>query len=1357
MTYFLRVLAAVALLASAISDAKAIDLGGGAMPVAFEPNKPISLPAAGEIRIDGVVTSPTPVTLILRIDDGQSTSYSSRMNDERGLPPGPFSLRFDVANLQASNGRRLNPTDIRRAIVFINGAGTGRITRFDVVEKTSAASVISPNPQSASTLVEIGTGFLPISFEPKQTVMLPTTGEIRIDGLNTGTAPFNLVIRIDDALSSDYMSRMNDERSVAPGPFSLRFDTSHLKATNGRVLDPTRIIRVIAFVNGDGVGTVTRFNAAPKIGPTPAATTRPTAPETQTVGSTVTFATGPFPSAFEPDHPVALPPAQTLQLEGTIDSPTPALLVLRIDDGQSVDYASRMNDEREVPPGPFSLEYDTSNLRAKNGRVLNPSDIRRIIAFIDGAGSGTIMRFAVTPKANTTSASHTDAAAQPSSITIKPGEARAFGKGPLPIVFEPDRPVSLTATHELRINGTISGPTAATLILRVDDAETTDYQSRMNLEHALKPGPFSIRIDVANLRTSNGRSIKATNITRVIAFINGSGTAIATRFDVGPKDGPAIPLASSSTPAKNKSASSIKSGPKLIGPQTLSTGTLPIKYDPSTPVAFGDADEIRVEGFNDGKEPAAVALRIDDGQSSGYPSRFNDERMLPPGPFKLRIGLKGLKAPSGRILDHGDIRRIHLFPWQGSPNVRIVKFETGRGRTLPLGATGYALGADNAPLHPGFERIAPGDQRIGARGTTEAIRRPAPDPLVANGLRGIRTLTLLAPKGRVRVTIWSEDPGEWEELPREFERRIRVNGKDAWIHKMSADQWISERYLRGSKTEHSTTDDAWTAYGKHRGNRRWLDVDAPKGTVVIELSGAEASAYYLSAVLIEPAPTNTSDKTESPSQALVETQRAEWYQSNYPVAEYKIGNNDGGTPIALHWSDATQSRTAPITIKTAPDSGAGIRLDVTSDATLEKPRITITPPIRANEQIPTTIWASELRLERDSTVLKLTDNRLIADTTLRPLKANNMRSYELWFDIAKGSPPGAYLGYVTFYNGKREIRIPIEITVLAVELPLPSKPSGFYLARAPHLSYFPGLAIARDQQLGCDLEFMRRFGLSNTAPPIAGLDRQDLTVFGTDMRRPGGGGAQVTPGWLIYNPLVELHKRHGSNRGAEIVARLETMIKAAALPQPLWSVADEPSNPDQTPGELDQWVKALRAASPGIKLAGHLNTPKDDRYAPLFDTLIINQAFGIEAANISKYTKSGNKVWLYNTFAHRLTAGHWLWNTPAERYVQWHARMPTADPFDPIDGREADFQVIYPTAQVCPKTPDINRDLLRLAEGVVDQRWLLWLEHQPTRKARQLTAELRTLFAGSFEKVQKTSRTDLIEIRNRIMDVFGSP
>ena len=246
----------------------------------------------------------------------------------------------------------------------------------------------------------------------------------------------------------------------------------------------------------------------------------------------------------------------------------------------------------------------------------------------------------------------------------------------------------------------------------------------------------------------------------------------------------------------------------------------------------------------------------------------------------------------------------------------------------------------------------------------------------------------------------------------------------------------------------------------------------------------------------------------------------------------------------------------------------------------------------------------------------------------------------------------------------------------------------------------------------------------------------------------------VAPGWLLYNPLHHLKTQYGTDRAAKFAAGAEKALDARGIAQPLWSAADEPSNPDQDSAELRNWITALRTqGGPRLRIAGHLNAPGDKEFVSLFDTVIINPGFGIDRNNIAQIASNNRDVWIYNTWAPRLTAGIWLNTTKATRYVQWHARMPTANPLDPLDGREGDAQMLYPAQQTCPDTPDINRALLQLAEGVVDQRWLLWLQAQPDGTAISLAKSIHNRIPKAWTDATQWSAADLNSIRDQILQL----
>jgi hypothetical protein len=780
-----------------------------------------------------------------------------------------------------------------------------------------------------------------------------------------------------------------------------------------------------------------------------------------------------------------------------------------------------------------------------------------------------------------------------------------------------------------------------------------------------------------------------------------------------------------------------------VSARELGTGHLPVKIDATTPIALGPDEEIRLEGVVEAAGNVVVVLRVDDMQSWSYATRFNGERTLPPGPFSWTVGALGLRTASGRFLDPSALRRVLLFQAKGNGTVRITKFETGPAPRLPAGARGYSLGPREAELPPGFERIAPGDERIKGD-KVFAVHRPAPDPLIASGVRGIERLDLPWPEGRARVTLWTEDPGAWELLPHPLQRRIRVNGVDALRESRTPAEWIGERYLAGHAVEHGARDDAWTAYGSRRGGAVSVEVDVGAGGIRVDLAGSGAEALFLAAVLVEPA-------GQRAARDFVEQARASWYRATWPVAAAAsvARPEPARVTLAAGGGVSTALRGAA-----APGTGVRLTLAVTSASTIDRPQVTLTPLALGDAALVGKVWAAQRRLERrraGDTVLTLGDNMLAGDNARLPLRAGEPRTYELWIQVPETAEPGRYRGSLVFAGeGAAEHRVAVEIDVLPVRLPPLAKPAGFYLDEAPHLTWFAANAADRLRQAGCDLRLMAELGLAGTAPPLA-TPRDAAGRFEADMA--AAAEANVAAPWLAYAPAKRLLAERGIERSAQAIGRLERELTAAGMKPPVWSVADEPSNPDNLETRLRAWIEAIRAAAPAARLAGHLNTPADRRLLGLFDVALVNDGYGLDAASVAEAAANGREAWLYNTGHMRATAGLWLWATAARRYVQWHARMPTADAFDPTDGREGDVQMLFPQATVCPAVPAIHRDLLEMAEGAVDQRWLIWLEGQKTAAAAALLGRIRTDLAGSWGKASGLGPAGLHGMRESIIEL----
>jgi len=766
----------------------------------------------------------------------------------------------------------------------------------------------------------------------------------------------------------------------------------------------------------------------------------------------------------------------------------------------------------------------------------------------------------------------------------------------------------------------------------------------------------------------------------------------------------------------------------------LQRGALPINLAGPQLAPMRSADALLLQGRVAAARPITMVVRIDDRASHDYASRANIERALPPGDFRWRINLHGLRTSDGRAMRASDVRQLIIFAAKAASRIKITRLAAVDASELPAGATGYAFGPEDAPLPAGFTRVEP-DSPLISEGAPVAIARPAPDPLVASGLRGVARLRLPSPEGRARVTIWAEDPGAWELLPHPLTQRITVNGRQVRARDWTGDEWIVRRYLRGLRQEHGPDDDAWSAFGQWRGGRVSTEVEVGPRGVEIALTGDGPAARFINAVLIEPA-------GQRAALDAVRARRAEWYRAHWPV----VATKEAARAIEIP-ANGTHAL-APRRLTLAPGTGARMTLALRAHAPT-RPRIELDAPTADGTALQANLWAGQWRLTRNGaadTVLRLTDDLLRADAEALPLEPERPRTYEIWVQAPRDAPPGVYRGALTVGTGGRAVRLPIIAEVPDLRLPETHR-TGFYLEEAPHWTWF-GDTGQRARQIACDLDFLASMGIRGNAPALATPKPPDFSAFLSDIYAAKRAGT-ATP-WLAYAPLKRLIAREG-RAAPQVLANLAKRLDAAGLPRPVWSLADEPANADQATTGLNETARRLRAAIPDIRLAGHLNAPEDDALATLFDVILINQGFGIDKQRIAAATRDGPEVWLYNTGRPRLTAGLWLWATGAHRYLQWHARMPTADPFDPLDGREGDVQIVYPRATPCPDQPHINRRLLEMAQGIMDGRWLSWLGAQTGVNARKLRRRIKEHLGKTWARASRLEDADMRAIRREIM------
>ena len=647
------------------------------------------------------------------------------------------------------------------------------------------------------------------------------------------------------------------------------------------------------------------------------------------------------------------------------------------------------------------------------------------------------------------------------------------------------------------------------------------------------------------------------------------------------------------------------------GADTLSgAAAVPIHRDFSPPRALPHGQELVVRGRNDGPGAAMLVIRLDDDRSDGYAGRVNEERQLPPGPFTIRLPTNGLRTPSGRRLDTDSIRRMIVFTADDTPAVAIDGVTLEPGFTLPAGAVGLDFGPPGGAVFPGFEPVTPDDPRITA-GHPVAIGRPGGDALISDGLRGVERVELPLPDGRWRITLWTEDLGEWETLPHPLERRIRLNGTTVLEERLTPSAWIATRYLRGRGEEAPPSRDAWDALGSRRGGRTTAEVPVTGGLLVVELAGEGAPATFLSGLLAEPVGTGALEAVES-ARAL--RYREIWREApepaGLPVSVLEFGPlAEDGVAAASRPLDGE-----PVRLALAPGSGRHVDLLAVSPAAVAAPHLSIDPPAGpGGTRLAVRAWAGQWRLERAKTagtLLIRTAAHLIADLDALPLPAQAPRRYALWIEVPEQASPGTYTGSATLRADGESRAVPLVVTVPAVALPAVEKPVGFYLEDPPELGWFPELAGIQQKARACDLSFLHSLGLTGVAPPLATPDRAGIRVFADDVAVVRDAG--FVPPFLAYAPLKRLVSALGPDAAIEAVGRAEDELARRNLPSLAWSLADEPGNPDLPAEDLAGLSHRLKQSVPGLSRAAHLNRPADAGLLPLFDRALVNPGFGID-------------------------------------------------------------------------------------------------------------------------------------------------
>ncbi|MGB0683903.1 MAG: hypothetical protein ACPGOV_14415 [Magnetovibrionaceae bacterium] len=730
-----------------------------------------------------------------------------------------------------------------------------------------------------------------------------------------------------------------------------------------------------------------------------------------------------------------------------------------------------------------------------------------------------------------------------------------------------------------------------------------------------------------------------------------------------------------------------------------------------------------------GPEGALVVLRIEDGSSENYASRANVEREVAPGPFRLRLALDDLHRSNGHRLEPSDIRFIEVFAARGE--IAVDETETyprlPRGPSAPVHA--WDLGGGRSARAPGFNRADENDPII-VSGRPKPILRSLDDPLLRDGLGGVERLVLPLPEGQWRLLLWIGDRGAWQTRTYPKERRIKVNGEVRLLERRDLETWTRDIYLAGRDLEPSDRGSAWPSLERPGDAPLVVEAISDGGGITLDFAGDSNAATFIAGLLAHPLGSGAGAAVEA------RKDRRAWRREGWVIEQ---------APAAL--------ATERLHIDLVPGGSGEIR---TALKLGEGRKPLVEAPGREGRRLPVVVRTGQWRLTRtppQGRRLIQAASHLRADETWLDRVPLRDRPVSLLVSVPQGTPPGRYRGLISDGQGRERA---FSVRVLDLALPRPAQAIGVYLDLAPHLA--PHLTDRADHpdlgemQAACDLDVLERLGLTAVAPPLPNPDVVGVEAYVTALGR-----LSRFDHVLDYANPKRIKARLGIGGVVDILRQVEKAAADRGLQSPYWSIADEPGNAGSRhdPAPLADAIRnSISQNAKKPRLAGHLNRPRDGRLLAGLDLGLINAGFGADVSDIELTKETGAQVWLYNMARPRLAAGFYLWRSGAQGYLQWHARMPSADPFDPTDGREADLQYLPPMAEICAFQPDLDAGLMALIDGILDLRWLLWLERKAAKDARaaRLLADLAGHIPGHWEEARGLSNQKLDELRRRIAD-----
>jgi len=776
---------------------------------------------------------------------------------------------------------------------------------------------------------------------------------------------------------------------------------------------------------------------------------------------------------------------------------------------------------------------------------------------------------------------------------------------------------------------------------------------------------------------------------------------------------------------------------------------------------------LRVDAHNASSQPARLHIRFDDGDAPhGYYSWINRYVSVRPGRSTLELYLPALRRGEGSPKDSTDprpfkwtqVQRFSIGAMAGVvevDNIRLEKVDFPR----PQGVLAFDFGPELSPAMPGTIGVTPETRYTDARGhgwTRKGAmwaRRRAhpPDTFVGDWIssQGGRFAVKL-PKGRYRVWLLWEDPGEWEFYQNYTRRSITAEGKEVVKETMNGREF-RDRYSHFAETEDWPGDDIYRRYVEWRYRPRAFTVDVADGRLDMTIDGSGQYAATVNGMVIYP------EAKSADGKAVIKSIRR-WRRHEF---DSKWVEQHPGPPAATApGEDARHGfrlSTAPIDRDLKPYEALGtvtfVR-ELSATAARGEAESTVFRLDALKDLKTITLGVGKLTsakghaLPADSVAVHVIRYKfkrigfsgagvygsvpwLLVDGQRSAAPKGAVRTYWLTVRVPDDQAAGTYTGTVTL-NADGETQT-FALTVRVLPISLPGADMGLSMfgmgVTAPWRAYFP----ENEEQNRADRDRSLAYGakIGFTFTRIGGMkflgfrDGKAQFDFSRALaefkhaRDAGFVSFDLTVRDAVFAAALNddhaLARKHGFASSDALVKELFGAAirgaKAAGLPEPSWCFGDEP--PDTVAPRFIRMHKRMR------DLAGARSricwSPHGEPTRRLLDVTSICSLNIATAADFDRARKAGNTICLNNQGRSRWAYGLYMWRAHragVSVYEQFVWVGTHIDPYYPLDGHEDDGGHVFPDRHGRLRPVP---DLLRIREGIDDYRYMVALERAITK------------------------------------------